>query len=99
MVAKLRKNLEKNRGAAYFFVHLDTLDTIAHEYGPDSYEYTAELSTICYLLKRELIEKIDTQTAKETLILVTADHGAVNINPKKPPTSTRTPKSSKTCSR
>jgi hypothetical protein len=81
MVTKLRKNLEKNRGSAYFFVHLDTLDTIAHEYGPESYEFSAELATICYLLKRELIEKIDPQTAEETLILFTADHGEVNITP------------------
>ena len=34
------------------------------------------------MLKKELIEKIDPQTGKETLILLTADHGGVNIVPK-----------------
>ena len=82
-IVGLRKNLEQNRGkSAYFFVHLDTLDTISHQYGPASYEYFAELSLITYLLKRELVEKIDHKTAKETLLLVTADHGGVNVDPK-----------------
>ena len=82
-VVRLRKNLEENSGkSAYFFVHLDTLDTIAHEYGPDSYEYSAELSSITYLLNRELVQKLETKTAKETLLLLTADHGGLNIDPR-----------------
>ena len=82
-IVRLRKNLEENDGrSAYFFVHLDTLDTISHVYGPESYEYYAELSMITYLLKKELAEKIDTKTAKETLLLLTADHGGLNIDPK-----------------
>jgi hypothetical protein len=82
-VVRLRKNLEENNGKnAYFFVHLDTLDTIAHEYGPDSYEYSAELSSITYLLNRELVQKLEPKTAKETLLLITADHGGLNVDPR-----------------
>ena len=82
-VVRLRKNLEENSGnSAYFFVHLDTLDTIAHVYGPDSCEYSAELSSITHLLNRELVQKLETKTAKETLLLVTADHGGLNVEPK-----------------
>ena len=62
-------------------MHIDSLDTIAHEYGPLSYEYSAELSAICYLLNKELAEKIDPKIAKETLILMIADHGGVNVVP------------------
>ena len=83
-VVRLRKNLEENSGdRAYFFVHLDTLDTIAHEYGPNSYEYSAELSSITHLLKRELVQKLETKTAKETLLLLTADHGGLKVEPRK----------------
>lgn len=83
-VSALKKKLEANRDKnAYFFVHLDTLDTISHVYGPGSFQYQAELSWLTYLLNKELVEKIDTQTAKETLLLVTADHGAVSVNPAK----------------
>jgi len=82
-VVRLRKNLEENKGnSAYFFVHLDTLDTIAHEYGPDSYEYSSELSSITYLLDKELVQKLDTKTAKETVLLLTADHGGLNVDPR-----------------
>jgi hypothetical protein len=80
-IVNLRKNLEKESGPAYFFVHLSNLDTIAHEYGPTSYEFQAELSTISYLIQKELIQKVNPKTAKETLIMVTADHGGVNIFP------------------
>jgi len=82
-VVRLRKNLEENNGnSAYFFVHLDSLDTISHVYGPDSCEYSAELSLITQLLNRELVQKLETKTAKETLLLVTADHGGLNVEPR-----------------
>jgi hypothetical protein len=83
LIVRLRKNLEETPGSAYFFVHLETLDTIAHEYGPSSYEYQAELATLTYQLKKELVEKLDPTTAKETLLLLTADHGSITVNPNK----------------
>ncbi len=82
-IVQLCKKLEENSdNSAYFFVHLNTLDTISHEYGPDSYEYSAELSMITYLLNRELVQKVDPKTAKETILMLTADHGGVTVNPK-----------------
>jgi hypothetical protein len=82
-VVRLRKNIEENNGnSAYFFVHLDSLDTISHLYGPDSCEYSAELSLITQLLNRELVQKLETKTAKKTLLLVTADHGGLNVEPR-----------------
>jgi predicted AlkP superfamily pyrophosphatase or phosphodiesterase len=81
-VVGLRKKIEKNKDKkSYYFVHLDSLDTIAHEYGPDSYEAHAELSLITHVLNKELVQKIDKKTAKKTLLLVTADHGGLNVNP------------------
>lgn len=81
LVVNLKKNLEKQTGPAYFFVHLTNLDTIAHQYGPSSYEYNTELSVMSGLLQKELVEKIDPKTAKETLLMVTSDHGGIDINP------------------
>jgi predicted AlkP superfamily pyrophosphatase or phosphodiesterase len=80
LIVNLRKNLERTNDG-YFFMHIDSLDTISHEYGPKSDQFTAELSAITYLLQKELIEKIDDKTAKETLLLITADHGAIDTNP------------------
>jgi predicted AlkP superfamily pyrophosphatase or phosphodiesterase len=84
-IVKLRKNIEKNYNSAYFFVHLETLDTISHEYGPQSEEYNAELQTISCLIQKELVEKLSVQAAKETLLLVTADHGGIQVDLKKQP--------------
>lgn len=82
-IVGLRKNIEKTRDQkAYFFVHLDSLDTIAHQYGPDSYEAHVELSLITHLLNKELVQKIDKNAAKKTLLFITADHGGLNVNPK-----------------
>lgn len=79
-IVRLRKQIENASGDAYFFVHLETLDTISHEYGPESDEYSAELQAISYLLQKELVEKISPQAAKETLLLMTADHGGVQVD-------------------
>jgi len=81
LIVNLRKKLEQEKGPAYFFVHLSDLDAISHEYGPKSYEYGAELAAISYLLNRELIQKVGAETAKQTLLLMTSDHGGVNVVP------------------
>jgi uncharacterized protein YcgL (UPF0745 family) len=80
-IVKLRKNIEQNRDGTYFFMHLETLDTISHEYGPESQEYNAELQAISFLLQKELVEKLNPQAAQETLLLLTADHGGVQVAP------------------
>ncbi|MEJ2271185.1 MAG: alkaline phosphatase family protein [Candidatus Bathyarchaeota archaeon] len=82
LLVKLRKNLEKTEGSAYNYVYLGNLDSAAHRYGPHTEEYKTELESINFLLKKELTEKIKQKTAKESLIIVTADHGQLNINPK-----------------
>ncbi len=83
LITKLRKNLGKEKGPAYHYVYLGSLDSIEHKHGPHTKEYHAELSSISSLLKKELIEKIDKKTAKESLLIVTADHGQLNVNPGK----------------
>jgi hypothetical protein len=79
-IVKLRKQIENTSDSAYFFVHLETLDTISHEYGPESEEYSAELQELSYIIQKELVERISPQTAKETLLLMTADHGGVQVD-------------------
>lgn len=83
MTVKLRKCIEKAKGPSYFFVYFGDVDSIDHEYGPGTEEHKAELSTLSEVFERELISKIDSKTADETLIIMTADHGQLNILPKK----------------
>jgi predicted AlkP superfamily pyrophosphatase or phosphodiesterase len=82
LIVKLRKHLEKEKGPAYYYVYLGSLDSIEHKYGPHTEEYRAELSSITFQLEKELIKKIDNRTAKESSLIITADHGQLNINPR-----------------
>ena len=83
LIVKLRKTLEKTKGPGYYYVYLGNLDSIAHRYGPHTEEYRTELASISYLLQEELVEKLDQKTSRESLLLVTADHGQMNIDPQK----------------
>lgn len=83
LVIQLRKELEEQKSPAYFYVYIDDLDSVAHDYGPHSDEYLAELSIISKFLKKELVEKIKKKIAKETTIIITADHGQLNVSPEK----------------
>jgi len=83
LVVRLRKTLEKEKGPAYFYVYIDDADSIEHKYGPYTEEHRAQISVITYLLKKELLEKINKKIASETLLLIAADHGQLNVLPKK----------------
>jgi predicted AlkP superfamily pyrophosphatase or phosphodiesterase len=82
LVVRLRKTLEIEKGPVYFYVYVGDLDPIEHKYGPHTEEYYAELSVLSFLLKKELLEKIDRKVASETLFLITTDHGQLNVSPK-----------------
>lgn len=81
MFIRLTKLIKTEKGPAYIYIYLDSLDGIGHLYGPHSMEYSAELSMFSYSIKREFLEKADRKVAKEILLLVTSDHGQVNISP------------------
>lgn len=83
LIINLRKTVEQTKGPAFYFVHLGNLDTIAHQYGPKSEEYATELSQIVSLLKYNLVNKIDKKTSKETLLILTSDHGEIDVIPEK----------------
>jgi hypothetical protein len=81
LMVRLRKTLESERGPAYFYVYAGDFDYIEHRYGPHSEECYAELSVLSFLLKKELLGKIDKKVANETLFLMTTDHGQLNVSP------------------
>lgn len=81
LIVSLRKKLEEEKGPAYFYIYWDALDSMAHHYGPDSEEYWAELTGISCIFEKELLEKIKRDAAKETLFIITADHGETKMIP------------------
>jgi hypothetical protein len=82
LLVNLRQTIAAVSGPAYFFVYWDAVDAIAHTYGPHTEQYHAELAAFSYVLQRELIESIPGPAAADIVLMVTADHGHINVVPR-----------------
>lgn len=82
LLVNVRQKLLEVSGPAYFYVYWDAVDAIAHTYGPHTEQYHAELMGFSHVLLKELLEKVDARVAEEVLLIVTADHGHINVAPK-----------------
>ncbi|MFQ6135315.1 MAG: alkaline phosphatase family protein [Nitrososphaerales archaeon] len=72
----LRRLLESRpTEESYIFAYWDTLDTASHVYGPASEEAEAEIRSLAYSLKTEFLDRLDKSAVKNTLLLITSDHG------------------------
>jgi hypothetical protein len=81
LLVNLRQKVAEISGPAYFYVYWDAVDAIAHTYGPHTEQYHAELAGFSYLLQREFIAKIPPDVARDLVLIVTADHGHMNVSP------------------
>ena len=81
LVVNFKNQLIKSQGRNYFFVYWDKLDSLGHDYGPKSDACKAELSKISHLFLTEFIKKLNEKTKKQTLLIITADHGQIDVNP------------------
>jgi len=77
MLMQLSKAL-KQQGPALVIVYYSGVDTLAHRYGPYSEEITFELNSIEHNL-RSFISRLSDRTKKETLMVLTADHGLAEV--------------------
>ncbi len=68
------------RQKAYFFMYIDTIDTLGHRYGPESRQFAAEVDTVMTVLEKLLYNSLAGKL-KDTLLLVTADHGQISVSP------------------
>jgi len=71
--------LHENTGPAYYLLYFDRIDTMAHQYGPDSPQIEAEIDAFLTTLERQFLSQIGDCT--DTLVLLTADHGETGIDP------------------
>lgn len=79
MLVRLRKNLEKANDRSFHFAYHPSPDTLAHAHGPYSEEYAVELESIFGLVESELFRKIKPSVAKDTILIISGDHGAVRV--------------------
>jgi len=83
LFSKLVKIVERTKGKAYFYVYIGNIDGVAHEFGPHTEEYRTELEILNYLLQNAFVNQINKKVASKTTVMITADHGEINVSPEK----------------
>ncbi len=80
LAVKLRRSIKEEDGPTYSYVYLDDVDYAGHKYGPHTEEFIDEISSFSNFFKK-FLDGMDQETAKETIILIAADHGILNVSP------------------
>lgn len=78
----LQKSLEEEN-FDFYFVYWDRLDSICHKLGPYTKEVGFELSLLSNLLMGKFLENLSQSVSEKTLLLITADHGQITVDPTK----------------
>jgi len=81
LTVSLRRLVERARGRSFFYAYWSYVDTIEHVYGPYTDEAEVEASVISHAFQEGLLSKLDREAAKRTLVMVTADHGQLSVDP------------------
>lgn len=81
MLANIRRLLAAPvQGPLLISAYYGALDGIAHVYGTGTPQHAAEVASLDYLLRRELLSRV---RRPGTLLLLLADHGHVNRSPER----------------
>jgi hypothetical protein len=78
LLVNLRRLLERREGPAYYLAYYGAVDSIGHEYGPTSEHIEAELDQFLVTMERLFLDRV---RGSRALLLLTADHGMVEIAP------------------
>jgi hypothetical protein len=79
-LTNLRHSLVTERNKAYFFLYHADIDTVAHQYGPDSAQFEAEIDAF-FIQAERFIQSCQGACGK-TIFLMTADHGQMQVDPR-----------------
>ena len=71
--------LEKHARPAYVHLYFDKVDTLCHEYGPNAPQTEAEIETFLLIMEHYFERTFNGK--KKILFLMTADHGASEVDP------------------
>ncbi len=77
----LAERLRGADGPSYHCVYFDVIDVISHRHGPDSAFIAAEIRALFGLLETEVRRAF---SGTDALVLVTADHGHIQVDPSRP---------------
>lgn len=77
MLVLARHALRERRMPGLTCIYWDTIDMLSHTYGPFSEMVCAAVAEIFTGLERELLSALTPEERRDTLLLITADHGQV----------------------
>jgi hypothetical protein len=81
MLVMARDALRESPEPGLIGVYWDTIDQLSHAYGPFSDAVRAAVAELFYGLEREVLSALTPAERRETLLLITADHGQVDCPP------------------
>ena len=79
-LVNLQYLLAQQKSKSYFFLYFGLIDSICHEYGPNSPQLEAEIDTLLTMLDRLFWQNFKSQQTN-TLFIMTADHGQIAVDP------------------
>jgi hypothetical protein len=78
----LRQLMEANlKPRMYVYVYWGEIDTLTHAYGPDDERTAAAFGQFSQAFERFFLQRLSPAARQRTLLLLTADHGAVSTQP------------------
>lgn len=72
--------LAKEESPAFYLLYYDTIDTTSHLSGPGSQALAEELEYFFLALEQRFYQKLR-QLTGDTLLIITADHGQIEVSP------------------
>ncbi len=79
-LVSLGQLIERQKRKSYYFLYAETIDTICHRYGPEAPHTAAEIEAFLAIMELVLHKNL-VGTQRRTLLLLTADHGQIAIDP------------------
>lgn len=81
-LVNLADHMLTQRTPAYYLFYYGGIDSICHEYGPDAPQTQAEIDLFLMAAEHIFYRALAGKYPQKTLLLLTADHGQIAINPK-----------------
>lgn len=78
----LEAELQSAVSPVYLFLYYDRIDSICHEYGPNSPQTITEIQSFLHTMEQVFLP-ILIRNHRKVLFLLTADHGQVEVDPEK----------------
>ena len=66
----------------YYLLYFDKIDAVCHTYGPQSDQFKEAVDSFLRMMEELLYKQLSGKTG-QTLLILTADHGQVEVDPRR----------------